>query len=323
MYSAESASQYLRNEIFPQFAAPPYGDIETKSICRHRPVYLFRENQRQLSVVGKPYEFGGTPGDHAWAHAEREFDNLKLLREQYGMGDDNLQVVRPLGKNNFLSSMVMVGFAPGKPLEHYICKAIYDRQGQRLYDKLGNLASFFRKLHYNTGAPRQVSLNLPQWYLDRVLDSLSQWSLSRWERQSIEQMAGDWWRRGEMFTDNEVIVHGDATPTNFLFENDRVTAIDLEKMKWADRCWDLGFVAAELKHHFLWRTGSGAGAEPFIGHFLWQYAGLDENFFHRITHRLPLFMSLGLLRIARNSWLGDSYRRMLVREASVCLQYKP
>jgi hypothetical protein len=323
MAAAGYLGDYLKNEIFPRLAAGPYGDIEESSICRHRPVFLYRENHQHLSVVGKPYQFGSMPGAHAWAHAEREFENLRLLRDDFGMGEDQFQVVRPLGKNALLSSLVVVGFAPGKPLEHYICKTIYDGQGYRLYDKLGKLAAFFRKLHYNTGIAREVSLGLPQWYLDRVLENLGRWSPGQNESQSLRHTAADWFYRHDMLEDNEVIVHGDATPTNFLFDNDRVTAIDLEKMKRADRCWDLGFVAAELRHHFLWRTGDASRAEPFIGHFLWEYAGPDMEFFRRITRRLPFFMALGFLRIARNSWLGDNYRRMLLREATACLQYRP
>ena len=73
------------------------------------------------------------------------------------------------------------------------------------------------------------------------------------------------------------MVHGDATPTNFYFDKENVIAIDFEKMKSADRCWDLGFIAAELKHYFMWRKHDGWAAEPFIRHFLWEYASHNNN----------------------------------------------
>jgi hypothetical protein len=320
--NGKELNQYLQGEIFPHLASPPYGAIETTLISQ-RPVYLFQENFKHVKAVGKPFQCGDVSAQHAWATAEREFSNLKLLRERYGMGDDAFQVVKPLGKNSWLSALVVVSYADGKPVEHYIDKAIYERQPHRLFHKLASLACFFRKLHYNTGAPRAVSVSLPQWYLERVLNTLSRGILSPWEKDAIKRQAAGWWNRSETLADNEVIVHGDATPTNFLFHRGHVTAIDLEKMKWADRCWDLGFIAAELKHHFIWRTGDGAGAEPFIGHFLWEYAAPDDRFFHRITSRLPLYMALGLLRIARNRWLGEGYRRNLIREARLCLEYKP
>src|ERR1039457_4730280 len=51
-----------------------------------------------------------------------------------------------------------------------------------------------------------------------------------------------------------------------------VIAIDLERMKCADRVFDLGRIAGELQHYFLQATGNKHSAEPFIGHFLWEYA---------------------------------------------------
>ena len=123
--------------------------------------------------------------------------------------------------------------------------------------------------------------------------------------------------------DTEVIIHGDATPTNFFFNVGEVIGIDLERMTQADRCWDLGFIAAELKHHFLWRTGDKWAGEPFIGHFLWEYTVAlgDTRLFSVITGRLPLYMALGLLRIARNNWLSENYRKILIEEAGLCLEY--
>jgi len=77
-----------------------------------------------------------------------------------------------------------------------------------------------------------------------------------------------------------------------------------------------------LKHHFMWRAGDGLKAEPYIGHFLWEYALAfgDISLFYRITRRLPLYMALGLLRIARNNWLNEQYRYQLIGEAKSCLK---
>jgi hypothetical protein len=51
-----------------------------------------------------------------------------------------------------------------------------------------------------------------------------------------------------------------------------VIAIDLERMKTADRVFDVGRVAAEIKHFFMQYTGNKWLAEPYIGHFLREYA---------------------------------------------------
>jgi len=73
----------------------------------------------------------------------------------------------------------------------------------------------------------------------------------------------------------------------------------------------------------MWRAGDRWAAEPYIGHFLWNYAVncKDSQFFHYLTNKLPLYMALGLLRIARNNWLDVWYRKELIAEATRCLKY--
>jgi aminoglycoside phosphotransferase (APT) family kinase protein len=121
-----------------------------------------------------------------------------------------------------------------------------------------------------------------------------------------------------------VLVHGDATPTNFVFlSNGAVAAIDLEMMKRADPVFDLGMVCGEIKHAFLWRNSSTSMSEPFIEVFLRSYsaeAADPTTVFREITKRLPYFMGLTELRIARNRCLTVEYRRLLAREAIACLQ---
>jgi hypothetical protein len=274
-------------------------------------------------VVGKLFKSSFIPLEEAWRWAEKEYSNLKRLRERFGMNKGAYRVVAPLGKNKDLSALLVTEMVPGKILDYYVAKAIYEQQIKRLFDKLSYLARFFVKLHRNGETDRQVSPDLPRWYLGKLLHSLSKGALTPSKRENIKKYAANWWEENDIFADREVIVHGDATPTNFFFQHHEVIGIDLDKMKWADRCWDLGFIAAELKHHFMWRMGNGWAAEPFIGHFLWEYAVNygDPQFFYVITRKVPLYMSLGLLRIARNTWLDVPYRKNLIMEAKRCLEY--
>jgi hypothetical protein len=97
-----------------------------------------------------------------------------------------------------------------------------------------------------------------------------------------------------------------------------VVAFDLERTKRADRVFDTGRIAGELQHFFLRATGNPYAAEPFIGHFLWEYAchfPNRERAFRSITGRIPFYMGITLLRIARNSWVEPEYRRRLINEA--------
>ena len=324
MYDKAILFPYLGEVIFPQLAPPPYGRIEMIRLSGERPVYLFREWTERIKVVGKFFEFDSVNAEEAWRRAEKAYSNLQQVREQFGMNNGTFRVIAPLGKNKDLSALLVTEMAPGKILDHYMSKAIYDaHQSQRLFDKLTYLAQFFVKLHRSSETDKQVSPDLARGYLGKLLDSLSKGPLTASQRDDIETYAARWWDKNDVFDDREVTVHGDATPTNFFFQHHEVIAIDLDKTKRADRCWDLGFIAAELKHHFTWRTGDGLAAEPYIGHFLWEYAVRyrDEQVFHMITRKLPLYMSLGLLRIARNTWLDEPYRRNLIKEASRCLKY--
>jgi aminoglycoside phosphotransferase len=315
---------YLKEEIFPQLASPPYGEIEVSELSHKKPVYLFLERCKNIVVVGKRFKVESVLLEDAWLEADREYLNLKLLRERFGMSGSTDYVVAPLGRSKELSALLVTEKAPGKTLDYYIDRAVHEQQHEQLFDKLSHLARFFVKLHQISETDRTVPLDLPQAYTEKLLDYLRQGLLTPSEEAAIEQYSSRWWDEQSIFvTDREVIVHGDATPTNFLFYANSVVGIDLEEMKWADRCWDLGFIAAELKHHFMWRMGDGWAAEPFIGHFLWEYAVNygDTRFFHAVTRKIPLYMALGLLRIARNNWLGENHRKNLVVEAQKCLRF--
>jgi aminoglycoside phosphotransferase (APT) family kinase protein len=127
-----------------------------------------------------------------------------------------------------------------------------------------------------------------------------------------------------MWQDRQVWLHGDATPANFLFGHGQdVAAIDLERMKRGDRMFDVGRVAGELQHAFMAATGDWRGGERFIGHFLWEYACHfpdRRRAFTSITGRLPYYMALNLLRIARNDYIGWDYSQRLVGQAKKLLQ---
>jgi len=324
MHLEAAICEYLRDEIFPQLAPPPYGEIEMARLGAEKPICLFYEKNRNIIVVGKLFKWGVVPLEDAWLEADNEYLNLRLLREQLMMDKGSDRVVAPLGKNKELSALLVTEWVRGQTLDYYIAKAISEQQHQDLFQTLSYLARFFVKLHETGKTGRPLSSEFPRFYLNKLLDSLSEGPLDCSKRAVIEKYALLWWGKEEVFaSDKETIAHGDANPTNFLFHDGNVTAIDLESMKWVDRCWDLGFIAAELKHHFMWRTGNGWAAEPFIGHFMWQYAVAYGNtqFFNVITRKLPLYMALGLLRIARNPYVGDTHRERLVMEAKQCLKY--
>ena len=105
-----------------------------------------------------------------------------------------------------------------------------------------------------------------------------------------------------------------------------VISFDMERVRHADRCFDVGRIAGELQHFFLRNLHDRSRAEEFISHFLREYAGHfpdRESAFRAITGRLPFYMGTTLLRIARNTYLDRDYRRQLVESAEMCMRRKP
>jgi hypothetical protein len=263
MQAEKALLQYLNEEIFPQLCPPPYGEVEIRRLASNKPVFLFVEKKKNLLTVGKSFKRDNIPLDEAWSSAEKEYTNLKLMRDKFGMDRDSYEIVDPLGEKKELGALLVTRNVSGHLLEHYIARAIYDQRQSKLYQKLGYLAKFFFKLHDNTRTAIPVSLAPAQEYLDRLLSSLRKGVLGHYESGKLEKQAVQWWNQPDTSRqDTQVIVHGDATPTNFFLRFEEVVGIDLERMRYADRCWDLGFITAELKHHFWWRTGDKWAAEP-------------------------------------------------------------
>ncbi|HET9919314.1 MAG TPA: aminoglycoside phosphotransferase family protein [Ktedonobacteraceae bacterium] len=310
---------YLHYDILPQFGRK--SQRSTFRVFRmggSNEVYLYQEKQSQLQIVGKFFHQHGGNG------MEREFHNLCLLRS-YGLENSPHYVVRPLGYNGWLNSLLVEEYCQGHSLGDFILAAIFRGQREALYKKLTALAYFLATQHNRTANGYGVNFDEDCSYLDHIVHRLAWKQAIRPEEVDEFFWLRDRWReQSRMWEDQQVLVHGDATPSNFLFGHGiEVIAIDLENMKRADRVFDVGRIAGELQHFFLQHTGNKYEAEPFVGHFLWEYAcHFPDRYsaFHSICNRVPYQMGLTLLRIARNSWVSDGYRRQLIEEAKNTLR---
>jgi aminoglycoside phosphotransferase (APT) family kinase protein len=171
----------------------------------------------------------------------------------------------------------------------------------------------------------EVDFNLDCQYMDRLIGKLREISaIGEDETCELYWLRDQWRNQPRMWEDRKVLVHGDATPENFMFGHGlKVFTFDLERSKHADRVFDIGRIAGELKHFFMRATGNKDAAESFIGHFLWEYACHFPNrdsAFQSITGRTPFYMGITLLRIARNSWIESKHRCRLISEAKECLR---
>jgi len=314
---------YLVQDVLPQIGVRnSAADFHVFSM-KDSKVYLYEERHSCTQVVGKFFVSGNHKADGS-QRMRQEFENLEMLRS-YGLAGYPHHVVRPLGTNACLNSILVEEYAKGVALSAFVNEAIHQGQSQPLFDKLTALAYFLATLHNRTANGLGVDFNQDCAYLDRLVRKLqSMQAIGAWDADELTWLRDRWRDKPRMWEDNQVLVHGDATPSNLLFGRGlSVIAIDLERMKRADRTFDLGRIAGELQHYFLQATGSQHAAEPFIGHFLWEYACHFPDrgrAFRSITGRLPFQMALTLLRIARNSWVGAPQRGRLVEEAKIILR---
>ena len=316
---------YLRDAILPQLAAPerePRWRVFRVSAVSD--VYLYEDKWTGCRVVGKFYARArGLNGSNAPQSAQHEYDSLAYLRS-LGFDAPPDYVARPLGVNAALGDLLVTELVEGEQLDGGIEDALRAGRGERLYRKLGGLARFLARLHNRVAGPERVDFAPTQGYFERVVGHLAaHCGLTPRRAERLLALGHAYAAKPAYWQDLRVLVHGDATPSNFLFGRAQdVFAIDLERMHRDDRVYDVGRLCGELKHCFLRATGDPSRAEPYIGHFLWEYAGHfpdRQPTFAAVTARLPFYMGLTLLRIARNPWLDEAYCRRLVHEAKAIL----
>lgn len=317
----------LAVRIYPELRAPVF---HVERLSHHRLVYRYREAQTNRAVVGKFFDRAERDEDKV-TRIKGEYRNLIRLR-YLGLNGHPHSVVKPLCREERIGLALAEEYVGGRDLDHYLQRAAWHDAPAALGRVLDHLADFLHRLHSRSAAgPNGASarstarLDDAGEYFARIVAKLEQQRLLEPHEVLAYARLRDRWLARSRMQAAAVTVHGDATPTNFLFPTaEDVVAIDLERMKPADQAYDLGMVCGELKHAFLWRTGRRDLSEPFIGRFLRRYAGRysePDEAFQAITHRTPFYMALTELRIARNTWLDWVYRRRLVREASACLTW--
>ncbi len=298
--------------------------FQMSALDADRSIYLCREISSGTAVVCK--FFGGRcdlPRYECSNLLNHEFYCLNMVRVK-GLDHAPLAVVRPLGKVEELGCLLAEEYVRGRSMDYYIQKAAHEGQGQRLVRKLNLLADFFAKLHQSTSCRTTGGFSRVANSFRSILRELARARVvGAGEVDDLSDLCDRWEALDAMWSEQSCLVHGDATPTNFILHpQDGVTAIDLERMHTGDPMYDIGMFAAELKHHFALRILDAQASEPYIGQFLRRYCeaySSAESLFRKMTFRSRFFMALGELRIARNPWLPRGHRTWLAREARRCL----
>jgi Ser/Thr protein kinase RdoA (MazF antagonist) len=280
-------------------------------------VYAYEEKSSGAKVICKFYgsRFG-------WAR--QEYEGLETLRRYKLVGSPH-HVIRPLGLSRDINGVLAVEYYSGEQFSHAIARATRHRDDAHLYWRLKALAYFLATQHNRTANGATVDFDPDCRYFDRLLGRLRNADrIGQWDVDELAWLRDLWRERPRMWQDRQVWLHGDATPANFLFgQGLDVAAIDLERVKRGDRMFDVGRVAGELQHAFMSAVGDRHRAEPFIGHFLWEYSCHfpdRQRTFESITARLPFYMALNLLRIARNDYIDHDYGDRLVGQAKLLLR---
>jgi tRNA A-37 threonylcarbamoyl transferase component Bud32 len=270
-------------------------NISSHTVCRYEFV------DEGFSVVAK---FLGEPKGETREYnpcdvMENEFENLKKVNEI-------INTSKPIARNKDFNCVIVIEYVSGKSLMWYM------EHEKHLDRRLSEIAGLLRKLHDNTKInfyDKKKEFDDFRWNLDFL-------HLDTHTRNKFDELLGKWWNSPQVNEICSYFIHRDVTPLNYIFQNDKVYAIDFESSGYRNRIHDLGVLCAEIKNHFALK-GSGQRAEPYIRHFLWEYSK-DEEEFYKITVTLPFYMAYGWLRIARLGWHPDYYNYLL-REAKSCL----
>jgi hypothetical protein len=302
---------------------PVAGEVFVEPMPSSRQVLRFTFPEEGYAVVGKFFS-AYPPQVSPDVSLAREYDNYGQL-PGLGLGNGGGLVPRLLGRWPARSLGLLLEAVPGPDLDHLLLEACVHGEPAPLFQGLEKLAHLLAFFHLRPVPALPASPEPVLAYLDKVVSQLMAGGLlTREDWQALAHERHTWEGRFQDFADRQVLIHGDATPTNFLFPNGRAVALDLEKLRTGDRLWDLSWMAGELKHAWGWRTGDFSGSERAIQHFFRRYLAampVDGALACRLYGLNPLYMALAELRIARNRYLTRDYRRELVAEARRCLAY--
>ena len=313
---------YLKHRIFPQLGSECRKGIRVFRTNGSNAVYIYEDRETNIRTVGK-FFYSERMRDWNLAGHRLKHELAGILEFRSHLDSRIHYVARPLGCNAGLNRLLVVEYCTGEGLDRVIERSAAENNAGLLYGKLTALAAFLVSVHNHSAGPAGVDFEKVCVYFKKLLDAASE-LIAYDERKYMLELRRRWHDDPAMWQDREVLVHGDATPANFFFgDGPHVISFDLERVRRTDRLFDLGRITAELKHFLLRMTGSPAAAEPFIGHFLWEYSGHfpdRERTFRSITGRLPFYLGMNLIRIARNNYLDRSYRRRLIEIAASCLE---
>jgi aminoglycoside phosphotransferase (APT) family kinase protein len=283
-------------------------------------VYLVYDGRSHKKFILKSFLDGGH--EKACRYMEKEYERLKqadrLINHHCWV-----HVARPIYKSRD-GGFFAEQYVHGTMLGHYMREAMSRGICGALYEKLTMLAGFLALLHKASEVQSGAGISSVGEELARHAEQAShEGAMTRGELHEVKRLIGEACSDGLLEDARRSLVHGDANPSNFLYNDGRLYVIDMERAGYKDPAYDLGMMAGELFHYAMYYNGDPYSADPFIGHMYWTYAGNfrdQPDTFSRLTRRNPLYMANSLLRIARQPYFSRHYRRRLAFHAKECLK---
>ena len=221
-------------------------------------VYGYEEKSSRTRVICKFYgpRFGWDR-DQAATLAHQEYERLKTLRGYQLIGSPH-HVIRPLGcqpRHQRRAGGRVLRRGAVQPRDRHVRPEHGDDAHLYLAPEGAGLLPGHPAQPDRQRRPGRFRARLPLLRHGRRSAAPKPAASGTGTSKSCAGCAICWRGRPRMWQDQQVWLHGDATPANFLFGHGLdVAAIDLERMKRGDRMFDVGRVAGELQHAFMARN---------------------------------------------------------------------
>ena len=273
-------------------------DVAVSKILSSHTVCRYEFIGEGYSVVGK---FFSEPTGH-----KRTYDFYLAMRHEWRTLKRLQNIIdtpKPLATMKDFNCVLLTEYVTGSPLS-----AVLNNEDD-LINKLYAVGKVLRKLH-----------SITQRYYDKQADfhrfftTLRDCNLEASLRSRFSTLLQSWWGSDLLNQGYGCTIHGDASPSNYIFQGNKCYAIDFESSRnHANAVHDLGIMSAELTKHLIENNHAPMLAHPYIDSLLKGYSTNDTHF-RKVRATLGFFVSLGLLRDARFQ-NTNPYRPKLLQQA--------
>lgn len=321
LHLSEEIYEYLKNQILPQITKTARNPIFKIQLLKNRnnTIWLYEDIHTKAKIIGKEI---GKRSLNGTKRLTQEFNALFNARS-LGFIEGHTQVVRPLGYNPSIAPILFQDYITGNNLGAIIERSFKTNNLHPLKNALKHIAYFLSQLHNKSHQDIKVDFDQECTYFYKIVDQLRHKKMSQKIAHRLYDICHEWKKKDCMWHDAQVFVHGDATPDNFIFnEQDQLIAIDFERARYSDRTFDIGRIIGEIHYAFIVSNRPIYELELLIVEFLTEYTlhFPDRNAAYKaIKQRLPFQVAITLLRIARNPWINNDHYDQLINEATTIL----